>query len=279
MVRRISAILISIIMVLSSVLTGNAEYDQEILFNGIPWGSTYQEVTTALTEQYNVSFTEPEYEYYKPVRLFNPPKEWPFSLATGFTVYSKQTVRIADLPAYIVLHFVFPNDGENVLNEDINCACFNEASYRFWSNKEAPDASFFPEIQSQTYGEAYENAKDLAIILKSIYGESEETSANSLSAKRAGIVLYKTMGLDNSTVTLGTGDIVGRSASSIYTIYFAGDQNPGMDQSKSISILRDLVQQERLKQVEKSKQELEEKKREQEVHNNEVVANTNKNGL
>ena len=53
MLRRISAIMISVMILFSFSLTSKAEYDQEILFNNIPWGSTYQEVTTALAKQYD----------------------------------------------------------------------------------------------------------------------------------------------------------------------------------------------------------------------------------
>ena len=277
MLRRISAIMISVMILFSFSLTSKAEYDQEILFNNIPWGSTYQEVTTALAKQYNISFTAPEYEYYKPVKIFNPPKELPFSLATGFTVYSKHAVKIADLPAYIVLHFVFPNDGQNVLNEDINGAFFNEASYRFWSNKKATDASYFPEVQSAPYRNAFDNAKELAIKLETIYGESDSTKID--TAKRGGANLYRANGLHNSMVYLGTGDVlVGAGSSSIYMTYFPGDQDLGIDLEKSGAILQEQVEEEKKLQTEKLLQEQEEKKQEQNAHEQEI-ADGNKSGL
>ena len=276
--KRIAAFFISVIMMFSFTVTANAEYNQEILFNGIPWGSTYQEVTTALAEQYNVSFTAPEYEYYQPVRIFNPPKEYPFSFATGFTVHSNHAVTIADLPAYIVLHFVFPNDGMNVLNEDINGAIFNEASYRFWSNKKAEDASLFPEVQRLSYRDAFDKAKELAIKLETIYGESDNDKSIS-SAKRSGASLYKVNGLNDSMINFGTGDIiVGAGSSSISLTYSSGDQDLGANLEASKKILQEQALDYKIKQAEQQLQEQEEKKQEQDAHEQEI-ANGNKNGL
>ena len=276
--KRIAVLFISVIMIFSLAISANAEYDHEILFNDIPWGSTYQEVTTALAEQYNVSFTSPEYENYQPVKIFNPPKEYPFSMATGFTVRSNHAVTIADLPAYIVLHFVFPNDGKNVLNEDINGAIFNEASYRFWTNKKAEDASLFPEVQRLSYRDAFDKAKELAIKLQTIYGESDIDKSVS-SAKHSGANLYKANGLNNSIINFGTGDIiVGAGSSSISLTYSSGDQNLGADLETSEKILQELAVQYKKGQVEQQLQELEEKKQEQDAHEQEI-ANGNKNGL
>lgn len=278
MLNKITALLISVIMLFSLVIAANAEYNQEILFNDIPWGSTYQEVTTALSEQYNVSFSAPEYEYYQPVKIFNPPKEYPFSLSTGFTVRSNHAVTIADLPAYIVLHFVFPNDGKNVLNEDINGAIFNEASYRFWSNKKAEDASLFPEVQRLSYRDAFDKAKELAIKLETIYGESDVDKSIS-SAKHSGAILYTVNGLNNSMINFGSGDIiVGAGSSSINLTYSSGDQDLGADLETSEKILQELAVQFKKTQAEQQLQELEEKKQEQDAHEQEI-ANGNKNGL
>ncbi len=270
MVRKISAIMLSVIMLFSCSLIADAEYNQEILFNDIPWGSTYQEVTTALAKQYNVSFTAPEYTYYKPDKSANAPADLPFSLATSFDVYSKHAVKIADLPAYIVLHFVFPNDGKNVLNEDINGAIFTEARYRFWTNKEAIDAATYPEVQKPSYDDAYQNAKDLAIKLETIYGKSDAIKNSGVSL--GGSDMYKAIGTHNSSVRLRTGGlIVGAGTSSIYMTYSPGDQSLGVNLSKSESLLLQQIQQEK-------KQRSDAKQREQEAHEQEV-ANGNKSGL
>ena len=270
MYRRISALLICLIMVFSCSWAANAEYNQEILFNDIPWGSTYQDVTAALSKQYNVSFTAPEYSYYKPDKSVYAPADLPFSLATSFDVYSKHAVKIADLPAYIVLHFVFPNDGKNVLNEDINGAIFTKAEYRFWTNKEAIDAATYPEVQKTSYDVAYQNALDLVIKLETIYGKSEAIKSSGITL--GGSDMYKAVGTHNSSVCLRAGGIiVGSGRSSIYMTYLPGDQGLGVNLGQSENLLLQQIQQEK-------KQRSEAQQREKEAHEQEV-ANGNKNGL
>ena len=269
MYRRISALLICLIMVFSCSWAANAEYNQEILFNDIPWGSTYQDVTATLSKQYNISFSAPDYSYYKPDKSINAPADLPFSLATSFDVYSKHAVKIADLPAYIVLHFVFPNDGNNVLNEDINSAIFTRASYQFWTNKEASEAVTFPEVIKASYDDAYRNAKDLTIKLETIYGKSEPIKQSSFPGDDE---FYKAIGTSNSSVCLKTGYyIVGAGLSSIYMTYSPGDQDLGVSTSKSESILLKKINEEK-------KLRSEAQQREKEAHEQEV-ANGNKNGL
>lgn len=265
--------LISVLMVLAIVISFGtvsafSQYDDEILFNDLPWGSSYKDVISALANLYKVSFTSPDYEYLNTKKLVVP-DDLPFSLATGFTVRSKNTAKIADIPAYIILHFVFSNDGKTVLNNDINSALLTGADYRFWTNKLETDASFFPEVTRQSFEDASSSAKDLAIKLATIYGRTDKIETDSTH-----IEFYKSVGINQTSVFLSTHSYLFNDEThygQIELTYSSGEHEVSTIKEKNSIILRHLITEENLRRSAEESQ----RQKEHEIE----VANGNKNGL
>ena len=104
-----------------TITTDPAEEKEEILFNGIPWGSTYKETISALKTQYSVDFVGAQDLVIEEYSAAGFP-------GTGFYVISTSMVKIAEEDAYILLRFAFPNDGK-VVALDFDNAVFEEAQY------------------------------------------------------------------------------------------------------------------------------------------------------
>ena len=175
-IKAVLTIMLTSMLCLSCSALANAsgfgdQNTPDILFNGIPWQSSYSEVIASLTNLYGVSFSEPKMEYFEPKDKINN-LHLPFSLATGFSVHSTQTALIADYPAYIYLRFVFPNNGGRVLNDNIEQANFVEAKYYLWRNSTKSNlfSEEYPDITNNDFNDASKKCETLKIKLKSIYG-------------------------------------------------------------------------------------------------------------
>lgn len=158
-----------------------AKYDEEILFNDIPWGTSYEETISLLKEKYDITFGEPKFhEEWVDIRdkevlnaWNNRPKEDQFSINYGFSIRSNETVNVAGYKAVINLVFAFFNDGKHVLNTRIEDSGLTGAYYYFYSK----DVDKFPtEIADYSNDEIAKIEDGLIVKLKSLYGELETAS-------------------------------------------------------------------------------------------------------
>ncbi len=156
-----------------------AEYNKEILFNGIPWGTKYSEVIKMLKEKFGddlefsekrSSISEDEYKHRKNYSVFNYDGNW----TTKFSVRSDETVSVANNNAYIILTFVYPNNGKTLLTDDINNAIFVGARYDF----QVYSSSYTFYVSPDTI------IDDLQIMLGNVYGEFDKIDHDEKTASR-----------------------------------------------------------------------------------------------
>lgn len=163
----------------------NTDQREEILFNDIPWGTSYLETIHILKEKYQIDFTEPLTELkvnkqLSDVRIANSTqhtRELPFSIITAFEVVSTSTVTIAGHDAYIDLIFGFNNDGRNVINSSFDDGVLMKASYCFYEQYwpyevswSVSDRHYLIKDICLNYNQYQSIKEELAVSLKSVYG-------------------------------------------------------------------------------------------------------------
>ena len=177
-----------------------AEYDRDILFNEIPWETTYRETIETLSNKYNVEFTEPTFDTTGITTiLYNAEKygEIPFSTCTQFTVYSLSTINIAELPAVMTLIFYFDNDGNDIKNtkEDVDSAVLGYAKYTFLTSEEEEQFKAVNGIVDD--GTERKMAEELKLKLEVLYGEFDERKIHNKSSEW--VKNYTVFGIDKNT--------------------------------------------------------------------------------
>lgn len=137
MKKTICLILVFCCVFFCGITSAYAEEEEEILFNGIPWGSTYKETISILKQKYNVDFAGQD-DLVKQGYLLSDFDTLYLRLMynytndrIGFSVISKSPVQIAEEDAYIFLDFAFPNNGTDVLYDDYENAAFIHGYYLF----------------------------------------------------------------------------------------------------------------------------------------------------
>ena len=205
----------------------SSSFQDVILFNKIPWGTSYEEAIRIVKDTYDVDFPEPDMDQlefptrtkdHKPVRTNDQELEeliqdslasckqkgyrndpFPIEPLTHFSIISSSTVSIAGFDAYILLDFAFANDGKKVQNTDIDSATLDAAEYIFCA--ENPNNKYgcnrfiqksLSEVAEVLPNERERIISELTILLQSIYGDSE--FGETLS--------YYVRGKDNSTVKI-----------------------------------------------------------------------------
>lgn len=182
MQKTISKILLLCVIFSFCTSTAHADYDGDILFNDIPWGTTYKDVLETLTEKYDVEFGEPKMNWWNNVKadevlskagiFFD--EEIPFSTYYGFSVSSLQTAMVAGFPAIITLNFLYDNNGNQVKNdtEDIEDAILSNATYTFYKAHISPnDEKQFELVNNLEQEEIDRLWNDIPVKLESLYGK------------------------------------------------------------------------------------------------------------
>ena len=184
--------------------TNTSGEGKDILFNNILWGTPYEDAIRQIRDLYHVDFSEPNsdqlsYPYGDDsldelvdnklnMCRIKGYRDEPFGIntLTHFSVISLSPVTVAGYEAYIILDFVFPNDGKEVKNNDISSSVLDAAEYVFSVKASGNSGSkywgetfiekYLVEVSEVSSTKCKEIKEELAIHLQEKYGNSDYAS-------------------------------------------------------------------------------------------------------